>query len=86
MEDRGDPTQGSVCFPAEQETEAGEAVFKIPWMCKPSLGPWDLLRSPLISLFLALKWMIGKIVLVCFGPEVLRLILRNFNSGLNNFK
>lgn len=77
----GTPTQISACFPAEQGADAGEAGLTFQGCESRALAPRDLLGSPLISLYLALKWIIGKTVLFCPGPEVLRVTVRNFNDG-----
>lgn len=77
----GTPTQISACFPAEQGADAGEAGLTFQGCESRALAPRDLLGSPLISLYLALKWITGKTVLFCPGPEVLRVTVRNFNDG-----
>lgn len=50
------------------------------------LAQGDLLGSPLISLYLAQKWMAAKIILFFLGSEVLRVTLRHFKRGLSNIK
>ena len=74
----GTPHKDLCAFLLSKEQIQVKLSLKFQGCESRALAPYGLLGSPLISLYLALKGIIGKTVLFCLGPEVLRRDLKKF--------